>query len=230
MSYQKIRAIVEHAKDSNSFQELIKKIGEDPAFSYGKQKKVLIRRQRKQYLDKCVKLGLLNENYQLTPLGHDALEEFDKVLSEIILDQMVDGRKFKEILLESLANVDIPTVERINEEIKALNVEIPIQNLRNYLNILAHCGILQKNRKYTYTLKQLTITDFEVILKREYQNAKKDPTGLLWFEKYKQDIQKKYNMTVSQFDILLTKLREKKPHLISMQRARSKTWIKIREI
>ena len=229
MSYQKIKAIINHANDTTSSQELIKELGNDPAFFYGKHKKVLIRRKRKQYIDNCIKLGLLDENYQLTDLGHKASENFDDILAQIIFDIQVNGKKFKEILLETLANVDIPTVERISEKINELDVEIPIQQLRNYLNILAKCGFLQKNRKYTYTLKQLELPDFEKILRHEYEKAEKDPTGTIWFEQYKENIQIKYNLTSNQFDELFTEVKKKKPGLISLQRSRSKSWIRIRE-
>jgi Fe2+ or Zn2+ uptake regulation protein len=230
VSYQKIKAIIENSQETGSLQELISKLEEDPAFFYGKRKKVLIRRQRKQYIDRCVKLGLLDENYKLTTLGYNALKDFDSVLSQIIFDLDVDGKKFKEILLETLANVDIPTVERIYEKMQELSVEMPTQQLRNYLNILAKCGVLQKTRKYTYTLKQLEVTDFEAILKKEYQTAEKDPSGTIWFEQYKETIQKKYNLTASQFNELLAELRKRKPGLISTQRARTKTWFRIREV
>ncbi len=230
MSYQKIKAIIENSRETGSLQELISNLGEDPSFFYGKRKKVLMRHQRKQYIDRCVKLGLLDENYELTALGHEALKDFDSVLSQIIFELDVDGKKFKEVLLETLASVDIPTVERINEKLHELSVEMPTQQLRNYLNILAKCGVLQKTRKYTYTLKELEVTDFEAILKKEYQTAEKDPSGTIWFEQYKEAIQKKYNLTDSQFDELFAELRKRKPGLISTQRARTKTWFRIREV
>ena len=230
MSYHKIKAIIRISKDVNSPQELLKSLGEDPAFFYGKKKKVLIRRQRKQYIDKCVNLGLLNENYQLTELGIKALENFDEILSQIIFDIEVNGRKFKEILLEVLAVIDIPTVERISEKMYELDFDLPIQQLRDNLNILAKCGILQKNRKYTYTLKKIDVNDFEAILKQEFENAEKDPTGTIWFEQYKETIQKKYNLAPSQFDELFAELKRKKPRLISLQRSRTKSWLLLREI
>ncbi len=229
MSYQKIKAILREANEVESPQALIKNLGEDPAFKYKKNKKTLIRRQRKQYIDSCVKLGLLDEDYNLTSLGKEALEDFDKTLSHIIFEIKLNGRTFREILLDTLAKIDIPTVERIYEKMTELEVDIPIQELRNYLNILAQCRILQKNRKYTYTLKELDLKDFERILRREYNQAEKDPTGTIWFEQFKENIQKKYNLSSSQFDDLLTDLKVKRPRLISLQRSRTKTWIRLRD-
>jgi len=230
VSYQKIKAILAHAKESDSLQGLIKALGKDPAFFYGKSMKPLIRRQRKQYLDKCVKLGLLDRNYQLTSLGNEALNNFDEVLSQIIFDLEINGKKFKDILLKTLANIDIPTVERIKEKMEEYSVEIPIQQLRNYLNILAKCGVLQKNRKYTYTLAKLNVKDFEAILKQEFKEMEKDPTGTIWFEDFKEKIQKKYLLTAEQFDELFSELKRKRPGLISLQRSRTKSWLRIREV
>ncbi len=230
MSYQKIKAIIGHAQRIDSLQELIKKLGEDPAFFYGKKKKILIRRQRKQYIDRCVKLGLLDESYQLTDLGHRALENFNEVLSEIIFNIEVNGKNFKGILYEALANVDIPVVERISEKMGELEFKLPIQQLRNYLNILAKCGILQKNRKYTYTLARVDVKDFEAILRTEFEKMDKDPTGTVWFEQYKEDVLKHYNLTSKKFDELFADLKKRRPGLISLQRSRTKSWFKLREV
>ncbi|NVM53668.1 MAG: hypothetical protein HWN66_08185 [Candidatus Helarchaeota archaeon] len=228
MSYNKIKAILEHAREISSLSDLIKRLGEDPTFFYGK--KPLIRRQRKQYIDRCVKLGLLDEEYRLTNLGEQALENFNEIISQIILNLDFNGKKFKDSLLSTLANVDIPTTERIYEKMSKLKVDIPIQQLRNYLNILAKCGVLQKNRKYTYTLAKVDVKDFEMILKQEYAAAEKDPTGLIWYEQYKETILKKYNFSSSQFDELFTELKKRKPRLISLQRSRTKSWLLLREV
>ncbi|MHA1264937.1 MAG: hypothetical protein ACTSRS_06835 [Candidatus Helarchaeota archaeon] len=230
MSYEKIKAILNHANASESLTDLIKKLGEDPAFIYKKSKEALIRRQRKQYINKCQKLGFLNEQYQLTELGKAALRNFNEVLANQILELNLNGHTFKDLLFSALADVDIPTTERIHQKMKELGVSLPIQQLRNYLNILAKCGILKKNRKYTYTLPELTVADFEAILRQEYQKSEKDPSGLIWFEKYKENIRKKYNLTESRFDELFSKLKRNKPRLISLQRSRTKTWIRLREI
>lgn len=229
MSYQKIKAVIEHAKEVTSLQELIRNLGEDPAFFYGKGREALIRRQRKQYIETCVKLGLLNENYQLTELGNSALANFNETLTQIIFNMDVNGRKFKDILFETLAKVDIPIMERIKEKMDEIKVDISIHQLRNYLNILANCGVLQKNRKYTYTLAQLNISDFETILHTEYNKMEKDPTGTVWFEQLKENIMKKYNLNSGKFDELLEDLRKRKPHLIGLQRARTKSWLLLRE-
>jgi len=230
VSYQKIRVILEHAKETDSLPELIKKVGESPAFLYGKSKKILIRRQRKQYIDRCVKLGLLNDNYQLTDLGHEALENFDGIMARIIFNLKVNGKNFKEVLYQALANIDIPIVERIKEKLDELNYELPVQQLRNYLNILAKSGILQKNRKYTYTLAKLDVKDFEAILRAKFDTMEKDPTGTVWFEQYKEDILKHYSLTPTQFDELFAELKKRRPGLISLQRARTKSWFKLREV
>ena len=58
----------------------------------------------------------------------------------------------------------------------------------------------------------------------------KDPTGTIWFEQYKQNILKKYNLTSSQFDELFSELKRRKPRLISLQRSRTKSWLLLREI
>ncbi|HUX98574.1 MAG TPA: hypothetical protein VMV49_03415 [Candidatus Deferrimicrobium sp.] len=230
MSYDKIKAILGHAKESDSLAELIKKLEDEPTFFYGKNKKTLIRRQRKQYIEKCVKLGFLNEEYQLTSLGKQAVDNFNEVLSERIFAMEIDGHNFKDLLIKSLANLDIPTVEKIKEKTDELQVDIPINQLRNYLNILAKCGVLKKNRKYTYTLEALSLKDFEESLKTEYQKMEKDPTGLIWYEQFKEIVMRKYNLSASQFDELFSELKKKKPQLISLQRSRTKSWLLLRGI
>ncbi len=229
MSYQKIKQIVERAKEVNSLQELIQNLGEEPAFFYGKNRKILIRRQRKQYIDNCVKLGLLNEKFQLTELGNKALSNFNETLTQIIFNTEIKGKKFKDILFEALAKIDIPIIERIKEKIDETQVDIPIHQLRNYLNILANCGVLQKNRKYTYTLAQLNTPDFEAILRTEFNRMEKDPTGTVWFEQCKENILRKYNLSSSKFDELFEDLRKRKPQLIGLQRSRTKSWLLLRE-
>ncbi|MHA1271427.1 MAG: hypothetical protein ACTSPY_16660 [Candidatus Helarchaeota archaeon] len=230
MSYEKIKAILRIAKESPQSYELMEKIGEDPAFLYGKNKeKVLIRRQRKQYINKCIKLGLLDENFELTELGLKALDNFDQTIAELILKTKYDKFTFKELLLQVLADIRIPTVEEIRDKLKELGVKMSVQELRSKLNTLAKCGILQKNKKYVYTFKSLDLESFENILRSEYNSAKKDPTGLIWFEEFKENIIKNYNITPNQFDTLFNKLKSKKPRLIGIQRSRTKTWILLRE-
>lgn len=230
MSYDKLRAILNHAMESDSLPDLLKRLGEDSAFSYRKKQRVLIRRQRKQYIDKAVKLGLLDENYQLSDLGKEAINNFNNIISQIIFDMEFNGKKLKDLLFTALANTDIPTTERVHEKFTELQVNIPIQQLRNYLNILAKCGVLQKNRKYTYTLPQVGVKDFESILKVEFNSTEKDPSGLIWYEQCKELIQKKYNLSAAQFEELFSELKKKKPRLISLQRSRTKTWLRVREI
>jgi hypothetical protein len=230
LSYDKIKAILRHATVSGSVSELMKELETDPAFIYGKSKKPLIRRQRKQYMDKCIKLGFLTEDYQLTPLGNQAVSNFNEVLSERIFAIEMDGKDFKDLLIRSLSNLDIPTVEKIKEQMDELGVDIPVNQLRNYLNILAKCGVLKKNRKYTYTLEALSVKDFEAILKTEYQKMEKDPTGLIWYEQFKELVMKKYNLASNQFDELISELKKKKPQLIGLQRARTKSWLLLREV
>ncbi|NVM29534.1 MAG: hypothetical protein HWN65_11900 [Candidatus Helarchaeota archaeon] len=229
MSYEKIKAILTHARESDSPSDLLKILGTNPAFFFRKNKKVLIRRKRKQYADRCVKLGFLDENYKLTELGSKALDNYDEVLSQTIFNLEFNGKNFKETLLSALANIDIPITERIHEKMQELDIQIPISELRNYLNILSKCGILQKNRKYTYTLAKVDAQDFEGILRQEYRTAEKDPTGLIWYEQYKENIMKKYNLSSNQFDELFSEVKKKKPRLISLQRSRTKTWLRLRE-
>lgn len=230
MSYEKIRAVLNHSKEADSLADLVKRLGTDPAFFYGKRKKPLIRRQRKQYIDTCIRFGLLDEDYHLTDLGRAALTNFNEVISSLIFELDFNGRNFKDLLFTTLGNVDIPTTERIHEKVQELGGEIPIQQLRTYLNILAKCGALQKNRKYTYTLPPLTANDFESLLRQEYLNAEKDPSGLIWFEQFRETMQKKYNLSQDQFENSFSELKKKKPRLISLQRSRSKTWFLLREV
>ncbi len=225
MTYQKIKVILEKAKDSSSQDELIQRIGADPEFFSSKTKKI-----RERYVERCIKLGLLDTDYKLTELGNVALMNFDEVLSDIILKKEYNGRKLKELLLQALSTVSIPIIEQIHEKLQQLKAEIPLQDLSFYLNLLAQCGILQKNRKYTYSFAKVNMNDFETLLRQEYQHASKDPTGLIWYEKFKEDVQKKYNLTADQFNALFSELQRKNPRLISLQRSRTKTWFALREV
>ena len=230
MNYKRINIIIKLAKTTESKEELIKVLGEDTAFRYGKNlEKILIEPQRKRYIKKCIELGLLDDNYKLTSLGSTALKKFNETLSNIILNQEIDGKKFKTILLQAISEIKIPTVEEIKEKFNKLTVNITISELRSQLNFLSKCGILQKNRKYTYNFKNIGQNDFENIIRSEYNKAEKDPTGLIWFEAFKKHILKKFMLTLEEFDKLFSQLRKDKPSLIGTQRSRSKTWLLIRE-
>ena len=225
MTYQKIKVILEKAKDSSSQDELIQRIGADPEFFSSKTKKI-----REKYVERCIKLGLLDTDYKLTELGRAALLNFDAVLSETIFSKEYNGKKFRDLLLQALSAINIPIVEQIHEKLQQLQADIPIPELSFYLNLLAKCGFLQKNRKYTYSFARVNMNDFEALLRQEYQHASKDPTGLIWYEKFKEDVQKKYNLTADQFNALFSELQKKNPRLISLQRARTKTWFALREV
>ena len=230
MSYEKIKAIVKYAKKSESLQDLINKLGKDKAFYYGKNRdKVMIKRQRLQYIKKCKKLGLLDEDYRLTDLGKRALLNFDETLAEIILNLKFNERDFRSLLLEALSEIKIPTAEEIQEKLRDLGVKMSLPELRSYLNILAKCGIIKKNRKYTYTFKELNLDEFKNLLYLEYNKIEKDATGQIWFEKFKEDFIKKYNLATNKFDELFNKLRKEYPGLIGLQKSRSKTWFYFRE-
>jgi alpha-D-ribose 1-methylphosphonate 5-triphosphate diphosphatase PhnM len=54
--------------------------------------------------------------------------------------------------------------------------------------------------------------------------------GQIWYEKYKEDIQNKYNLSEDQFNTLLSELQKRNPRLISLQRSRTKTWFALRDV
>jgi hypothetical protein len=231
MTYEKLKVILERAKESSSLDELIKKLGENQEFFLKKKRGSLSISQRKKYIESCVKFGLLNTmNYQLTELGNAALTNFDEILSKAIFNIEINGKKFKDILLQALATITIPVIEQIHEKLQMLHANIPIQELSYYLNLLARCGVLQKNRKYTYTFTNIDVNEFESILKQEYLRSSKDPMGQIWYEKYKEDIQNRYNLSEDQFNTLLSELQKKNPRLISLQRSRTKTWFALRDV
>jgi len=225
MTYRQIKVILEKAQESSSQDELIHRIGEDLAFSSKKDKK-----SSEKYIERCIKLGLLDTDSKLTELGRAALRNFDAVLSETIFNQEYNGKKFRDLLLQVLSAVSIPIVEQIHEKLQQMQVNIPVPELSFYLDLLAQCGFLQKNRKITYSFAKVEMNDFEAILKQEYQHASKDPTGLIWYEKFKEDVQKKFNLTADQFNALVTDLQKKNPRLISIQRSRTKSWFALREV
>lgn len=225
MTYRQIKVILEKAQESSSQDELIQKIGDDLAFASKKDKK-----SREKYIEKCIKLGLLDINYKLTEVGIAAIRNFDAVLSETIFNKEYNGKKFKDLLLQVLSAVGIPIVEQIHDKLQQMQVNIPTTELSFYLDLLAQCGSLQKNRKITYSFAKVEMHDFEAILRQEYQHASKDPTGLIWYEKFKEDVQKKYNVTADQFNALISELQKKNPRLISLQRSRTKTWFALREV
>ena len=231
MTYQKLKVILEKAKESFTPDELINKLGEDREFFLRKKRGLVSISLRKKYIESCVKLGLLDgANYQLTELGNDALTNFDQILSQIIFNIELNGKKMKDLLLQALATIRIPVIEAIHEKLQTFQADISIQELTYYLNLLAKCGVLQKNRKYTYTFASVDVNEFESILKQEYIRAPKDPMGQIWYEKYKEDIQNKYNLTEDQFNTLLSELQKKNPRLISLQRSRTKTWFALRDV
>lgn len=218
------------AKDSESKNELVNDLADETAFHYGKnRKKILIKRQRKQYIKKCIKLGFLDEDYNLTPRGKEAINDFDRVLSDSIFNLEYNGKSFKELLLKALSEIRIPTVEEIKDKFDEYNSNISIHELRSNLNILAKCDVLRKNRKYTYSLQKIDLDDFENIISQAYYKSKKDPTGLIWFEEFRENIIKKYNLTIEEFDELFNELKKNKPRLISIQRGRDKTYFKLRD-
>ncbi|MHA1229286.1 MAG: hypothetical protein ACTSRP_04730 [Candidatus Helarchaeota archaeon] len=230
MTYEKIKAILEAAEKANSFKELIDYLTNNPAFRLGKNKrKVSIKNLGKQYINKCIKLGLLDENYRLTELGKNALQNYDEIISKIILNLEYKGLKFQDLLLRSLSAIKIPTVDEIREKFLDFGINISINELRLNLNILAKSGILQRNRKYTYSFKRYTLDEFEKIIENEYDSADKDISGLVWFENFKSKIIKNYNMSEEQFDELFKELKQKKPGLLGLQRSRTKTWLIIRK-
>jgi hypothetical protein len=225
MTYRQIKVILEKAQESSSQDEFIQKIRESTEFFSGKSKK-----NREKYIERCIKLGLLDIDYKLTELGSAALRNFDEVLSETIFDKEYNGKKFRDLLLQALSAVNIPIVEQIYEKLQQMQVDIPIPELSFYLDLLAQCGSLQKNRKITYSFAKVEMNDFEAILRQEYLHASKDPTGLIWYEKFKEEIQKKYNLTADRFDALISEVQKKNPRLISLQRSRTKTWFALREV
>jgi len=232
MTYEKLKVILEKAKESASPDQLIKKLGEDQAFSLIKKGRGMLSiSQRKKYIEYCIKLGLIDAiDYQLTELGNAALNNFNVTLSNAIFALEINGKKLKDLLLQVLSTVNIPVIEQIHEKLQTLQANISIQELSYYLNLLARCGALQKNRKYTYSFKTVNVNEFESILRQEYIRASKDPMGQIWYEKYKEDIQNKYNLSGDQFNALLSELQKRKPRLISLQRSRTKTWFALRDV
>ncbi|MBD3230427.1 MAG: hypothetical protein GF329_19765 [Candidatus Lokiarchaeota archaeon] len=230
MSYEKIKSIVNvvNASNINSLNELIDKLKDEPAFHYGKNK-ILSPSRIKFYIDKCIEFGLLTNDYILTDMGSESLKNFDRLVSEVIFNMEYNGKKFKEFLTEALMKIRIPTVEEIKEGLEKHGVEISIDELRTFLNILAKCGRLEKNRKYTYSLKGLQLDEFEKIIRKEYENTDKDPSGLIWFEEFKEKIIKKYFLTLDEFEDLFAKLQKKKPRLIGLQRSRTKSYLLLRD-
>lgn len=230
VSYEKIKAIVNQVNDTNfnSINDFIEKLKEEPAFHYGKNK-ILSSSRIRFYIDKCIELGLLTEEYDLTRVGSNALNDFDRSISEVIFNLEFNEMKFKDLLTKTLINIRIPTVEEIKDGLEEQDIEISIDELRTYLNILSKCGKLKKNRKYTYSLKRLQLDEFERIIRKEYKNTEKDPTGLIWFEEFRDKIIKKYYMTSDEFDELFSKLKKHKPRLIGLQRSRTKTWLLLRD-
>lgn len=225
MTYRQIKTILEKSQESVSRDELIHRIGEDLAFFSKRDKK-----SREKHIERCIKLGFLDDDYKLTELGREALQNFDAVLSETIFNKEYNGKKFKELLLQVLSAISIPIVEQIHDKLQQMQVDIPLTELSFYLDLLAQCGSLQKNRKVTYSFAKVEMNDFEAILRQEYQHASKDPTGLIWYEKFKEEVQKKYNLTADQFDALVSEVQKKNPRLISLQRSRTKTWFALREV
>lgn len=231
MTYEKLKVILEKAKESSSPDDLIKKLEENQEFFLKKRRGKLSISQRKKYIESCVKLGLLDAaNYQLTELGNAALTNFDEILSKAIFNIEINRKKLKDLLLQALTTIKIPVIEQIYEKLQTLQANIPIQELSYYLNLLARCGVLQKNQKYTYTFANVDVNEFESILKQEYLRASKDPMGQIWYEKYKEDIQNKYNLSEDQFNTLLSELQKRNPRLISLQRSRTKTWFALRDV
>jgi len=230
VTYEKIRTILEKAENSESLIDLMESIGKESSFISGrKEKKVMGKRKRKDLINKCIKLGFLDNNYKITKLGKEALQDYDRILSKAILNKRYINYTFRELLLKALSKIKIPTIEEINKQFVEFKVNIPFDELKNNINILVKCGVLNRNRKYTYTIKKISLEEFKEIIQTEYMSTEKDPTGLVWFEKFRDKIIRDYIIPPNHFDELFLKLKEKYPRLIGIQHSRTKSWLLLRE-